>query len=84
MRAGLLSGKLSQTMQTVHVIRSTPCTFTSEHWSVLEQRLVMWQEGLSKVLDVLASARHGGFTMGSAAGGNSFERSSRPVQAQAT
>ena len=56
-RAGLLSGKLSQTAQTLHIIRASPRGFSTEQWKVLEQRLLDWKEGLSGVRGVLLSAR---------------------------
>ena len=56
-RAGLLSGKLSQTAQTLHVIRASPRGFANEQWKVLEQRLLDWKEGLSGVRSVLLSTR---------------------------
>ncbi|CAK5263095.1 unnamed protein product [Mycena citricolor] len=56
-RAGLLSGKLSQTAQTVRVIRATSRSFEKEQWELLEKRLVAWKTGLAGVLDVVAAAR---------------------------
>jgi hypothetical protein len=59
-RAGLLSGKLSQTTQTLHITRSTARTFEREQWEALEKRLVAWKAGLAGVLDVVANARRQG------------------------
>ena len=59
-RTRLFAGKLSQSTKSVFVIRSTLCTFRSENWKALENRLVMWQEGLSRVLEVVTLARRGG------------------------
>ncbi|TFK66562.1 hypothetical protein BDN72DRAFT_844179 [Pluteus cervinus] len=59
-RAGLLVGKLSQTQQTLHIIRSTARTFEKEQWEVLEKRLLAWKAGLASVLEVVASARRAG------------------------
>ncbi|KAF5359031.1 hypothetical protein D9758_004899 [Tetrapyrgos nigripes] len=59
-RAGLLSGKLSQTKQTLHIIRSTARTFEREQWEALEKRLLVWKSGLSGVLEVVANARRQG------------------------
>ncbi|KAJ3996966.1 PCI domain-containing protein [Lentinula boryana] len=59
-RAGLLSGKLSQNTQTLHIIRSTARSFEREQWQALEQRLLAWKSGLSSVLDVVASAKRQG------------------------
>lgn len=56
-RAGLISGKLSQTAQTLHVTRSTSRTFEREQWEALERRLVAWKTGLAAVLEVVANAR---------------------------
>lgn len=56
-RVGLLSGKLSQTMQTLHITRSAARTFEREQWQALEKRLVAWKAGLSGVLEVVATAR---------------------------
>ncbi|THV08227.1 PCI-domain-containing protein [Dendrothele bispora CBS 962.96] len=59
-RTGLLSGKLSQTKQTLHIIRSTARAFEREQWEVLEKRLLAWKSGLSGVLEVVANARRQG------------------------
>ena len=56
-RAGLVWGKLSQTTQSLQVIRSTSRTFEREQWQALEKRLVAWKAGLSSVLSVVASAK---------------------------
>lgn len=56
-RAGLLSGKLSQTTQTLHVIRAVPRGFAKEQWNVLEQRLLAWKEGLVGIQSVLSATR---------------------------
>jgi translation initiation factor 3 subunit M len=61
-RTGLLSGKLSQTSQTVHVTRSVARAFEREQWEALEQRIVAWKTGLAEVLEVVASARKQGGT----------------------
>ncbi|KIY52318.1 PCI-domain-containing protein [Fistulina hepatica ATCC 64428] len=59
-RAGLLVGKLSQTTQTLHVVRSTARVFEKEQWQILENRLVSWKSNLSSVLEVIAAARRNG------------------------
>ncbi|KAJ6561531.1 PCI domain-containing protein [Mycena vulgaris] len=59
-RAGLLSGKLSQTSQSLHITRSTARTFEREQWEALEKRLVAWKAGLAGVLEVAATARKQG------------------------
>lgn len=56
-RAGLIWGKLSQTTQSLQVIRSTSRTFEREQWQALEKRLVAWKSGLENVLNVVASAK---------------------------
>lgn len=56
-RAGLVSGKLSQTTQTLHITRSTARVFEREQWEALEKRLVAWKAGLGSVLEVVATAR---------------------------
>jgi translation initiation factor 3 subunit M len=56
-RAGLLSGKLSQTSQTLHITRCTARTFERQQWEALEKRLVAWKGGLAGVLEVVAAAR---------------------------
>ncbi|KAG2064447.1 hypothetical protein BDR04DRAFT_1145892 [Suillus decipiens] len=59
-RAGLLSGKLSQTTQSLHVYRSSARTFEREQWEALEKRLVAWKAGLASVLEVVTSAQKRG------------------------
>jgi translation initiation factor 3 subunit M len=59
-RAGLVSGKLSQSSRVFHITRSTSRVFEHEQWVALEQRLVAWQTGLAAVLAVVASAREKG------------------------
>lgn len=56
-RAGLLSGKLSQSTQTLRVTRSTTRSFSRNEWETLEKRLATWKAGLLGVLDVVAAAR---------------------------
>ena len=56
-RAGLVWGKLSQTTQSVQVIRSVSRTFEREQWQALEKRLAAWKLGLENVLNVVASAK---------------------------
>lgn len=59
-RAGLVSGKLSQSSGAFHVTRSTSRAFERDQWVTLEQRLVAWQTGLASVLAVVESAREKG------------------------
>ncbi|KAL7282660.1 hypothetical protein ACG7TL_004133 [Trametes sanguinea] len=56
-RAGLLSGKLSQTTQTLHVTRATARAFEREQWELLEKRLQAWKTGLASVLEVVSASR---------------------------
>jgi len=59
-RAGLVSGKLSQSSRVFHITRSTSRAFEQDQWVALEQRLVAWQNGLTAVLAVVNSAREKG------------------------
>ncbi|CCM00434.1 uncharacterized protein FIBRA_02466 [Fibroporia radiculosa] len=59
-RAGLLSGRLSQTTQTLHVSRAAARAFDRPQWETLEKRLLSWKAGLASVLDVVAAARKKG------------------------
>jgi len=59
-RTGLLSGKLSQTTQSLHVYRSSARAFEREQWEALEKRLVAWKAGLASVLEVVTSAQKRG------------------------
>jgi translation initiation factor 3 subunit M len=59
-RTGLLSGKLSQTTQSLHVYRSSARAFEREQWEALEKRLVAWKMGLASVLEVVTSAQKRG------------------------
>lgn len=56
-RSGLLSGKLSQTTQTLHITRSTARSFERDEWAALEKRILAWKTGLAGVLEVVANAR---------------------------
>ncbi|KAF8530925.1 hypothetical protein JB92DRAFT_2854313 [Gautieria morchelliformis] len=68
-RARLLSGRLSQPNQTLHVTRSVSRSFGREEWETVEKRLAAWRVGLQGVLEVVAAARK--------------SASSRPTQPQA-
>ena len=59
-RAGLVSGRLSQKSQTFHVTRATARSFERPQWELLEQRLQAWKTGIASVLDVVAAARRRG------------------------
>ncbi|KAI0371602.1 PCI-domain-containing protein [Pilatotrama ljubarskyi] len=56
-RAGLLTGKLSQTAQSLHVTRATARAFEREQWELLEKRLQAWKTGLAGVLEVVSASR---------------------------
>ncbi|EJF62277.1 PCI-domain-containing protein [Dichomitus squalens LYAD-421 SS1] len=56
-RAGLVSGKLSQTAQTLHVNRAAARTFEREQWELLEKRLQAWKTGLASVLETVSASR---------------------------
>ncbi|KDN35979.1 hypothetical protein K437DRAFT_260261 [Tilletiaria anomala UBC 951] len=56
-RAGLVSGKLSQVNKSFRVYRSTHRTFGKEQWHALEERLVEWQSAISNILGTLSKAR---------------------------
>ncbi|KAF7302070.1 Eukaryotic translation initiation factor 3 subunit M [Mycena indigotica] len=56
-RTGLLSGKLSQTSQTLHITRAKSRSFERDQWEALEKRLLAWKTGIAGVLDVVAQAR---------------------------
>lgn len=58
-RAGLVSGKLSQVSQTFRVYRCTYRTFGKEQWMVLERRLAEWDTTIEGILETLSSPRGG-------------------------
>lgn len=59
-RAGLVSGKLSQTRETFRVYRSTYRSFGAEQWGVLEERLAEWERTISGILATLGGPRGAG------------------------
>ncbi|KAF9226872.1 hypothetical protein BS17DRAFT_728784 [Gyrodon lividus] len=59
-RAGLLSGKLSQATQNLHVYGSSARKFEREQWEALEKRLLAWKAGLASVIEIVASAQKRG------------------------
>ncbi|KAG8218990.1 hypothetical protein J3R82DRAFT_4733 [Butyriboletus roseoflavus] len=59
-RVGLISGKLSQTTQNLHVHRSSARKFEREQWEALEKRLLAWKAGLASVIEVVAQAQRRG------------------------
>ncbi|KIO12424.1 hypothetical protein M404DRAFT_123481 [Pisolithus tinctorius Marx 270] len=59
-RAGLVSGKLSQATQTLHVVRSSARKFEREQWEALEKRLLSWKTGLASIIEIVANAQRWG------------------------
>ncbi|KAI6152380.1 hypothetical protein BKA82DRAFT_4110653 [Pisolithus tinctorius] len=59
-RAGLVSGKLSQATQTLHVVRSSARKFEREQWEALEKRLLAWKTGLASIIEIVANAQRWG------------------------
>ncbi|KAK0543037.1 hypothetical protein OC846_001477 [Tilletia horrida] len=64
-RAGLVSGKLSQVNEVFRVYRvsslvplssETQEVFGKRHWEVLERKLVAWRDSVSRMLDTLGNA----------------------------
>lgn len=56
-RAGLVSGKLSQVRSSFRVYRSTYRTFKQEQWKLLETRLQEWDNTLEGILSTLSAPR---------------------------
>lgn len=56
-RAGLVSGKLSQVKRSFRVYRSTYRTFEKSQWESLEQRLSQWQHNIQTLLKTMQNAR---------------------------
>ena len=59
-RTGLISGKLSQATQNLHVYRSSARRFEREQWEALEKRLLAWKVGLASVIEIVAQAQRRG------------------------
>jgi translation initiation factor 3 subunit M len=59
-RAGLSWGKMSQTDQTIHVVRSSARVFEQEQWAALEKRVLAWKTSLAGVLEVINVAKRQG------------------------
>ncbi|TCD70003.1 hypothetical protein EIP91_005253 [Steccherinum ochraceum] len=81
-RAGLVSGKLSQTSQTFHVVRAKARVFERAQWESLEKRLAAWKAGLASVLEVVASTkkRNGADSSATSAAPNGVEAAAQPAQ----
>ncbi|PWN50160.1 PCI-domain-containing protein [Violaceomyces palustris] len=58
-RAGLVSGKLSQVNQSFRVYRSIQRVFGEEQWKSLEKRLEQWRSSVSNILEVIDHSRSG-------------------------
>lgn len=58
-RAGLVSGKLSQVKQSLRVYRSAYRTFGKEQWETLEVRLSQWESSINAILDTLQETKRG-------------------------
>ncbi|KAJ1019440.1 hypothetical protein NDA16_004557 [Ustilago loliicola] len=58
-RAGLVSGKLSQVKQAFRVYKSTHRQFGKKEWEGLEKRLVEWQKSIDAILESVAATRGG-------------------------
>ena len=52
-----MSGKLSQTSQTFHIVRASARAFEREQWEALEKRLIAWKTGLASVREVISAAQ---------------------------
>lgn len=50
-RASLISGRLSQPLQSFQVTLAAPRTFTPSHWAALESRLRGWRSSLDAILE---------------------------------
>lgn len=55
-RAGLVSGKLSQINQSLRVYKSAYRTFGTEQWKMLESRLATWEQSIANILETIAGA----------------------------
>ncbi|WFD03035.1 hypothetical protein MOBT1_001724 [Malassezia obtusa] len=55
-RAGLVSGKLSQVKQSFRVYRSTHRTFEKPQWESLETRLSQWQKSIQTLISTIGTA----------------------------
>ncbi|PWZ03364.1 PCI-domain-containing protein [Testicularia cyperi] len=58
-RAGLVSGKLSQVKGTFRVYKSVNRQFGKQQWEQLESRLVQWQKSIASIIDSIAATRGG-------------------------
>ncbi len=58
-RAGLVSGKLSQVNNAFRVYKSTHRQFGKQQWQQLEARLVQWQKSINSIVESIAATRGG-------------------------
>ena len=58
-RAGLVSGKLSQVKSAFRVYKSTHRQFGKQQWQQLEHRLVQWQKSIASIVESIAATRGG-------------------------
>ncbi|ETS62476.1 hypothetical protein PaG_03098 [Moesziomyces aphidis] len=58
-RAGLVSGKLSQVNEAFRVYKSTHRQFGKAQWQQLEARLVQWHTSIANIIDTIAATRGG-------------------------
>ncbi|KAJ9477358.1 putative 26S proteasome regulatory subunit RPN9 (putative) [Pseudozyma hubeiensis] len=58
-RAGLVSGKLSQVNDAFRVYKATHRQFGKEQWQGLEKRLVQWQNSINSIVESIAATRGG-------------------------
>ena len=64
-----MTGKLSQTAQTLHVNRASPRAFERAQWELLEKRLHAWKAGLASVLETVSASRKKGSAAASSSSG---------------
>ena len=55
-RAGLVSGKLSQVKRSFRVYRSTYRSFERPQWESLEKRLVQWQSSVENLVSIIRNS----------------------------
>ncbi|GJJ07235.1 hypothetical protein Clacol_001435 [Clathrus columnatus] len=80
-RSKLLSGRLSQPQQTLHVTRSISRSFDKEEWETIENRLITWKTGLQGILAVITAAKNNvAATTATALSQSSQPQTTRPIQ----
>ncbi|KAI5855743.1 hypothetical protein BZA05DRAFT_349137 [Tricharina praecox] len=85
-RAGLVEGKLSQLNQTFLIHRAESRTFGMSEWEQVADRLDVWKDSLSSILQVVRAAKEqqkeqgsGGGPSGSGAGMEAGRRGGRQI-----